>query len=80
MRPNVLRLTLQTYELATLISTARWVADGCQGQLPEGAVRQLRRVLEDYGAAVQQAQIHQGTTRVTRRLDEEDEGQATRPA
>jgi hypothetical protein len=48
VRPSVLRLTAHVADIATLISAARWVADGCRGQLSEEAIGQLRKVLADY--------------------------------
>lgn len=50
--PTVVRLTAPTSEVAALISAARWVTEGCPGQLPAEALGQLRRVLADYERAI----------------------------
>ncbi len=42
------QLTLHAYELATLTSAARWVADGASGDLPDEARAQIRSLLADY--------------------------------
>ena len=55
MRPAVLQVTLQAYELVALVSAARWVLDGAKGELPADALAQLRAVLDGYDAAVQKA-------------------------
>jgi hypothetical protein len=52
VRPMVIRMTLHTYEATALITAARWVADGTQGELPEEAVEQLREVLASYDDAL----------------------------
>lgn len=52
LRPTVVQLTAHTGELAALVSAARWVVEGCPGQLPGEAVDQLRRVLADYDRAL----------------------------
>jgi hypothetical protein len=52
VRPTVIQLTAHASELAALISAARWVTEGCPGQLPGEAVDQLRRVLADYDQAL----------------------------
>jgi len=48
LKPTVLRITLHTYEIAALISAARWVTEGAKGELPEEAVEQIRNVLDSY--------------------------------
>ncbi len=48
LRPTVLRITLHAYEAAALFAAARWVAEGAEGELPDEAVEQLRKVLESY--------------------------------
>lgn len=48
LKPTVLRITLHTYEIAALVSAARWVTDGAKGELPEEAVEQIRNVLDNY--------------------------------
>ena len=52
VRPAVLRLTLHAYEIAALISTVRWVAEGGGGKLPTEAVEQLREILASYDRAL----------------------------
>lgn len=51
-RPTVVQLTAHASELAALISAARWVTEGCPGQLPGEAVDQLRQVLANYDKAL----------------------------
>jgi|GEM_PF-2867468 len=48
LKPTVLRITLHNYEIAALVSAARWVTDGANGELPEEAVEQIRDVLDNY--------------------------------
>ena len=45
---SVIRLTLHTYELATLIAAARWAAEGAPGELSPEAVDQLRTLVNNY--------------------------------
>ena len=52
VRPMVIRLTLHTYEATALISAARWVVDGAEGELPADARTQLRAVLASYDDAL----------------------------
>lgn len=49
---GVYRLTLHALELATLISAARWVEEGADGELPAEARAQLRDVLGSYDREV----------------------------
>jgi hypothetical protein len=53
VRPTVIQVTAHASELAALVSAARWVTEGCPGQLPGEAVEQLRRVLANYDQALQ---------------------------
>jgi hypothetical protein len=55
IRPTLLQLTVHGFELATLVAAARWVAGGCEGELPPEAVDQIRQVLARYDAAWQQS-------------------------
>jgi len=48
LKPTVLRITLHTYEIAALVSAARWVTDGAKGELPEEAIKQIGNVLDNY--------------------------------
>lgn len=54
IRPTVLRITLHAYELSALIATARWVAEGAEGELPKEARDQLRSVLKSYDEEARQ--------------------------
>jgi hypothetical protein len=51
-RPTAWRVTLHPLELATLISAARWVTAGTEGNLPPESLDQLRAVLERYDRAI----------------------------
>jgi hypothetical protein len=55
-RNNIFLLTLSGYELATLISSARWAGEGGKGELTNDAVNQLKKVLENYDNAVNKLQ------------------------
>ena len=55
LRPTALRVTLHAYELATLASAARWVADGAEGELNPEIREQLEDVLAGYDDALRQA-------------------------
>jgi len=48
LRPTVYRMTLHTYELAALISAARWVEEGAEGELPREVTKQLTTLLTSY--------------------------------
>lgn len=48
IRPTTYRITLHTYELAALVSAARWVVDGAKGDLPQEATEQLSQILAAY--------------------------------
>ena len=52
VRPTVVRLELHSLELTALVTAARWVVDGAEGELPPDAVDQLRQVLDSYDAAL----------------------------
>ena len=45
---NIFRITLSGYELAALISSARWVAEGAKGEVSADAVQNLNQVLQSY--------------------------------
>lgn len=47
----VFHITLSGYELATLISSARWVAEGAKGELTAEAIQQLKQVVTNYDRA-----------------------------
>ncbi|WP_138429586.1 hypothetical protein [Fodinibius saliphilus] len=44
------RVTLHTYELAALISAARWVVNDAGGEIPNEAREQLSRIVNSYDA------------------------------
>jgi hypothetical protein len=48
IKSSVLRITMHTYECATLVAAARWFVEGAKGELPEEAIKQLREVLQNY--------------------------------
>ena len=45
---NIFQITLSGYELATLISSARWVVDGAKGELTLEATNNLKQLLDNY--------------------------------
>ena len=49
---STFRIILSNYELASLISSARWVAKGAQGKLSEEAIEYLNHVLDNYDRAM----------------------------
>ncbi len=61
IRPTALQVTLHPFELATLVAAARWIVEGAEGELPEEAIQQLRRVVAAYDNASRQLE-QQGTT------------------
>jgi hypothetical protein len=54
--PTRYKMTLHTYELATLISAARWIAEGAKGELPPEAIKQMQDIVENYDTASQRLQ------------------------
>jgi len=62
IKPNIYEVTLHSFELATLISSARWAADGARGELTPEAVEQLRQVVKNYDNAV--VRIHPNKEKV----------------
>jgi hypothetical protein len=50
LKPTVLQVTLHAYELAALISAARWLTNGAKGEMPKDAINQLRKILDNYDA------------------------------
>ena len=46
--PTTFKVTLHAYELAALISVARWAVDGAEGELPGEAKEQLSQILSEY--------------------------------
>nr|WP_288832791.1 hypothetical protein [uncultured Flavobacterium sp.] len=47
----VFHIMLSGYELATLISSARWVAEGAKGELTAEAIQQLKQLVANYDRA-----------------------------
>ncbi len=50
-RATQLRVEFHAVELATLITAARWIAEGCPGELPSEVVDQARQVVKNYDEA-----------------------------
>jgi len=53
LRPTAFQITIHPFELAALVSAARWVAEGTPGELTDEALTQLRQVLANYEVASQ---------------------------
>lgn len=58
---NIYRLTLSGYELAALISSARWVAQGAKGELTPSAVENLKKILDNYDRSMRKQRQKQPT-------------------
>ncbi|MEL7832451.1 hypothetical protein [Fodinibius sp. Rm-B-1B1-1] len=54
VKSSTYRITLHTYELAALVSAARWAVDGAEGELPREARQQLSQILAGYDAKMEQ--------------------------
>jgi hypothetical protein len=50
-RPGIYHIAISGYELAALIASARWVAEGAKGELSKEAIEQLRQVVSNYDEA-----------------------------
>jgi hypothetical protein len=50
-RSRIFHITISGYELAALISSARWAAEGAKGDLNPEAVNHLKQVLANYDTA-----------------------------
>lgn len=50
LSPTKYRITLHAYELASIISAARWVGEGAKGELSAEAIEQMRSIVENYDA------------------------------
>lgn len=48
------RITMHAYELAALVSAARWVVNGAEGEIPDEAKQQLSQILAAYDAETKQ--------------------------
>ncbi|MFD7326307.1 hypothetical protein ACFV9D_35425 [Streptomyces sp. NPDC059875] len=60
-RPGVLRATAHALEFAALVAAARYVAESAPSDLPEEALEELRRVLDDYDT--QARRLHEAPPR-----------------
>jgi hypothetical protein len=45
---NIFQITMTGYELATLISSARWIVQGAKGDLTLEATNNLKQLLDNY--------------------------------
>ncbi len=45
---NIFQITMTGYELATLISSARWIVEGAKGDLTLEAKNNLKQLLDNY--------------------------------
>ena len=52
VRPTVLRATLHAYELAALVTAARYVVDASPAEVPDAARDQLRGLLAKYDTEI----------------------------
>ena len=48
LRPTVLRITVHSYELATIIATLRWMVEVKPEDVPAESVQIVRTLLTDY--------------------------------
>lgn len=48
LKPAVLQVTLQSYELAALASAVRWIINGAPGKYPDESAKQLKNILDNY--------------------------------
>jgi hypothetical protein len=48
LKPALLQVTLQSYELAALASAVRWIINGAPGEYPQDSVNQLKKILDNY--------------------------------
>jgi hypothetical protein len=62
-RQGVYRLTLHALELTALVTAARWVVEGADGQLPDEARDQLEAVLASYDGEVARIRASPGAHR-----------------
>jgi hypothetical protein len=45
---NIFQITLTGYELASLISSSRWIVEGSKGELTPEAISNIKQVLNNY--------------------------------
>lgn len=50
---NIFEITLTGYELATLISSTRWIVEGAKGELTSDAIGNLKKLLINYDVATE---------------------------
>ncbi|MBT8252849.1 MAG: hypothetical protein KJN68_02675 [Bacteroidia bacterium] len=50
---NTFQLRVTGYELATLISSSRWIVEGQKGELNQEAIANLKRLLANYDTATE---------------------------
>lgn len=50
--PNKYNMTLHSYELATIISAVRWIAEGAKGTLSSEIIEQMENFLHSYENAI----------------------------
>lgn len=62
----VFHLTVSGYELATLISSARWVAEGAKGELTAEAILQLKQVVSNYDKAAEKLAERESKSRIVK--------------
>jgi hypothetical protein len=53
---HIFQITLTGYELATLISSARWIVEGKKGELTSEAINNLELLLINYDSATKKLQ------------------------
>ena len=66
-RKGIFQVTLSGYELAALMSAARWVAEGAKGKLSDEAVEQLGQVVANFDKARSQGAFVSGTNENARK-------------
>jgi hypothetical protein len=50
--PTKYKMTLHSYELATLISAVRWIAEGAKGTISPEIIEQMENILNSYENAI----------------------------
>ena len=55
---NIFQITLTGYELATLITSARWIVDGAKGELTLEATNNLKPLLDNYDSETKKLHRH----------------------
>jgi hypothetical protein len=62
IRPTVLRMTVHSYELATIIATLRWMVEKEPEDVPSESVHMVRALLADYESELSRLDHPQATT------------------